>query len=165
MLHIFNYSMWYLDFVEFMKIYFCVKCAQIRNFIWSVFSWIQSEYRNIRTRKNFVFGHFSHSACFTRVQIFSEGYLSKIACASISHMSLAFLLSIIENFLSEKAAIDRNKHVSIMDTKKVAQCGSKETQCQELFLQLYSLYRTVCSFLTSIWYRKTLNKKNELNVF
>ena len=31
-------------------------------FFWSVFSCIQSEYRKIRTRKNSVYGHFSHSA-------------------------------------------------------------------------------------------------------
>ena len=37
----------------------CVKNVQIRNFFWSVFSRIQSEYGKIRTRKNSVFGHFS----------------------------------------------------------------------------------------------------------
>ena len=51
---------------------FCVKSAQIRSYFWSVFSCIrstieiygvnihiQSEYRKIRTRNNYVFGHFS----------------------------------------------------------------------------------------------------------
>ena len=33
----------------------------------------------------------------------------------------AFLLSFIENLLSEKTAIVRKKHVSIMDTRKVTQ--------------------------------------------
>ena len=41
--------------------YHCVKCVQIRSFFWSVFSRIQSECGKIRTRKNFVFGHFSRS--------------------------------------------------------------------------------------------------------
>ena len=35
-------------------------CVQIRCFYWSVFSWIQSEYRKFRTTKNSV-GQFSHS--------------------------------------------------------------------------------------------------------
>ena len=52
----------------------CVKSVQIRRFFWSVFSLfrlnaeiyrvsfrIQFEYGKIRTRKNFVFGHFSRS--------------------------------------------------------------------------------------------------------
>ena len=39
----------------------CVKSVQIRSFCWSVFSLIQSEYGEIRTRKNSVFGHFSRS--------------------------------------------------------------------------------------------------------
>ena len=37
----------------------CMKSVQIWSFFWSVFSCIQSEYRKIRTRGNFVFGHFS----------------------------------------------------------------------------------------------------------
>ena len=39
----------------------CVKGVQIRSFCWSVFSRIQSECGEIRTRKNSVFGHFSRS--------------------------------------------------------------------------------------------------------
>ena len=39
----------------------CVKSVQIRSFCWSVLSLIQSEYGEIRTRKNSVFGHFSRS--------------------------------------------------------------------------------------------------------
>ena len=52
----------------------CVKIAQMRSYFWSVFSCIQteygdlfcesriqSEYRDIRTRNNSVFGHFSRS--------------------------------------------------------------------------------------------------------
>ena len=40
----------------------CVKSVQIWSFFWSLFSCIQAEYRKIWTRKNTVFGHFSHSA-------------------------------------------------------------------------------------------------------
>ena len=36
------------------------KCPK-RSFFWSVFSFIRTEYRKIRTRKNSVFGHFSRS--------------------------------------------------------------------------------------------------------
>ena len=39
----------------------CVKSAQIRSFSWSVFSYIQSKYGKIRTRKNSISGHFSWS--------------------------------------------------------------------------------------------------------
>ena len=38
--------------------------VQIRSFFSSVFPRIQTEYRKIRTRKNSVFGHFSHSKGF-----------------------------------------------------------------------------------------------------
>ena len=43
------------------SLHHCVKIVQIRSFSWSVFSWNQSEYKKIRTRKNSVFGHFSWS--------------------------------------------------------------------------------------------------------
>ena len=53
-------------------------CVKIRSFFWSVFSWIQSEYRKIRTRKNTVFGLFLRSVfcskfkqpclCFTSLE-------------------------------------------------------------------------------------------------
>ena len=39
-----------------------MKSVHIRNYFWSIFSCIQSEYREIRTRNNSVFGHFSRSA-------------------------------------------------------------------------------------------------------
>ena len=39
-----------------------MKSVQIRHFFWSVFFRIPTEYVKIQTRKNSVFGHFSHSA-------------------------------------------------------------------------------------------------------
>ena len=36
----------------------CVKSVQIRSYFWSVFSCIQSEYREIQTINNSMFGHF-----------------------------------------------------------------------------------------------------------
>ena len=39
----------------------CVKSVQIRGFLWSLFSFVRTESRKIRTRKNFVFEHFSRS--------------------------------------------------------------------------------------------------------
>ena len=66
----------------------------------------------------------------------------------------ALLLSIIKNFFSGKTAIVRKKHVflmdSRMDSRKVTPCGSKETQRKKLFLHLYSLYKTVSSFVISV---------------
>ena len=41
----------------------CVKSFQVRSYFWSVFSCIRTEYGKIRTRKNFVFAHFSRSVC------------------------------------------------------------------------------------------------------
>ena len=43
----------------------CMKSVQIRSYFWSVFSCIRTEYKKIRTRKIFVFGHFSHSLVFS----------------------------------------------------------------------------------------------------
>ena len=50
--------------VKFAFLYHCVKSVQIRSFFWSVFTCIRSEYGDLRTRKNSVFGHFSRSVHF-----------------------------------------------------------------------------------------------------
>ena len=50
----------FLHYVIIQSIH-CVKSVQIRSFFWSVFSRIQPECGKIRTRKNSIFGHFSHS--------------------------------------------------------------------------------------------------------
>ena len=47
-----------INFIAF--IIHCVKTVQIRSFFWSVFC-IQFKHGKKRTRKNSVFGHFSHS--------------------------------------------------------------------------------------------------------
>ena len=47
---------------SYLLIHHCVKSVQIRSYFWSVFSCIWTEYRKIRTRNNFVFGHISRSA-------------------------------------------------------------------------------------------------------
>ena len=91
-----------------------VKSVQIRSFFRSVFSCIhsvfscnlliQSEYRKIRTRKNSVFGYFSHSGIFsicdkrTLVVIINE-------CKTVwGHLEILFPSSDILNvFLHEKA--------------------------------------------------------------
>ena len=46
---------------SFQHYYHCLKSVQIQSYFWFVFSCIQSEYRKIRTRNNYVFGHFSRS--------------------------------------------------------------------------------------------------------
>ena len=54
----------------------CVKSVQIRSFFWPVFSGIRTEYRKIRTRKNSIFGFFSHSeSCFYFAFLFSSSFL------------------------------------------------------------------------------------------
>ena len=52
------------------------KCPNTE-FFWSVFSCIQSEYRKIQTRKNFVFGYFSRSEAKGRMLIGSSIYTKK----------------------------------------------------------------------------------------
>ena len=47
----------------------CVKSVQIRSYLWSAFSCIQSEYRKIRTRNNSVFGHFSCNVAVTLLMV------------------------------------------------------------------------------------------------
>ena len=56
-----HYSGQYNCFSKYFHDSHCLKSFQIRIYFWSVFSCIQTEYRKIRTRKNSVFGHFSHS--------------------------------------------------------------------------------------------------------
>ena len=41
-----------------------MKSVQIRNYLWSVFSCIRTEYRKIPTRNNSVFGQFSRSGSY-----------------------------------------------------------------------------------------------------
>ena len=50
-----------LDILFFEVINHSVKSVQIQSLFWSVFSFIQSEYRKIRTKKNSLFGNSSRS--------------------------------------------------------------------------------------------------------
>ena len=54
--HIHTYS-----FFTFLS---CLKSVQIRSYFWSIFSCIQSKYRKIWTRNNYIFGQFSLSDIF-----------------------------------------------------------------------------------------------------
>ena len=61
--------------VTFIWPYHCVKSVQIRSYLWSVFYFIRTEYRKIRTRNNSVFGHFSRSVLLNNFITFSlKGY-------------------------------------------------------------------------------------------
>ena len=62
----------------------CLESVQIRSYFWSAFSCIQSEYRNIRTRNNSVFGNFSHSANAKEIPILSSSSLF-ISCILFIH--------------------------------------------------------------------------------
>ena len=59
----------------------CVKSVQIRSFFWS-------EYRKIRTRKNFVFGHFSRSVWFIVYRLKFIVYRSKRISQSLSFITI-----------------------------------------------------------------------------
>ena len=78
-----------------------MKSVQIRSFFWSIFFCIQSEYRKIRTRKNFVFGHFSRSVT---IYMFNESELTESLVGKSSIRSSNFKInkpsSEILNFVS-----------------------------------------------------------------
>ena len=61
----------------FRGLFHCVESVQIRSFFWSVFSRIRSEYGEIQTRKNSVFGHFSRSVFFHKCKNAVENKLLK----------------------------------------------------------------------------------------
>ena len=84
----------------FSEIWICIhwmKSIQIRSFFWSVFSRIQSEYRKIRTRKNSVFGHFSHSDL-----LIEEGI-----CGGVAIINHHTVLSTHFHILNKKNTITR----------------------------------------------------------
>ena len=63
-----------------------MKRFQIRSLFWSIFSYIRTQLRKIRTRKNSVFGHFSHSVTHWKTWWFgllltclSDLFYSKVA--------------------------------------------------------------------------------------
>ena len=55
----------------------CEKSVQIRSYFWSVFSCIQSKYREIRTRNNSVFGHYSGNAQYWFTWLLEKLLLNK----------------------------------------------------------------------------------------
>ena len=74
-------AIWLIGFWIRLWVFHCVKTVQIWSFFWSVFSLIRIEYRRMKTRKNDVFGHFSHRVLFfKRPQkgLFQLTQLSKI---------------------------------------------------------------------------------------
>ena len=73
--------------VTFIWPYHCVKSVQIRSYLWSVFSFIRTEYRKIRTRNNSVFGHFSRSVYF------SVFILARVPPSSVLIMILSSLIT------------------------------------------------------------------------
>ena len=59
----------------------CVKSVQIRSYFWSVFSRFDSEYRNMQTRNNSLFEHFSRSVY---VILWAVWYCEKHAQRSVT---------------------------------------------------------------------------------
>ena len=85
-----KFCIWILVFTVCYQSIYCVKSVQIRSFSWFVFPFIQSEYRKIRTRKNFVFGHFSHS----------DSFATAVAILPLDHYSESFVFE--NNWKSRK---------------------------------------------------------------
>ena len=65
----------------------------------------------------------SRTAATSAMELFVIIVNSHLSFYKTTNPAFAFLLSFIENLLSEKTAIVRNKHVSIMNTRKVTQYG------------------------------------------
>ena len=59
-----------------------MKSVQIRSFFWSLFFRIRTKFGKIRTRKNFVFGHFSHR------RLYKLGVMKIILLRKFSHCIL-----------------------------------------------------------------------------
>ena len=81
-----------------------MKSVQIQSFSWSLFPCIQSKYRKIRTRKNFVFGHFSRSVTH------SYSSWEEIICD---------LFSIVSHIYFTSYADDNTPHVTGENIKEV----------------------------------------------
>ena len=76
----------------------CVKSAQIQSFFWSDFSCIRTEYREIRARKNSVFGHFSHSEG-KKDMLWKLLMSNKLFKISITHLVQKNFYFIVEGWL------------------------------------------------------------------
>ena len=77
-----------------------MQSVQIRSFLWSVYSYIQSEYRKIRNRKiSPVFGHFSRSGHVFQVLISQACWRAILFSLSliIIHLRLISTAAILES--------------------------------------------------------------------
>ena len=100
------------DKVAFNLIFHCVKSAQMRSFFWSVFCCSQSEYRKIRTRKNSVFGHFSHSFLIVIMinikrnpkQFYQNHYKFQVGAKNYHQMSPQYSVGNFLGMLNKKRA-------------------------------------------------------------
>ena len=92
-----NY-IWGAKYDLFMKTR-CLKSVQIRSFFWSVFSYIQSKYRKMRTRKYSVFGYFSLSDIILMTVFKYDGVIKK-------SRDFGYYFSIFLNF---KSGLNRSR--------------------------------------------------------
>ena len=91
----------------------CVKSVQLRSVFWSLFSRIQSKYGKIRTRKNSVFRHFSHSGWWALLR------LKRVCCYMFMNSSPCHCTSWIGVHIIADMAIEKDKVES--STQKVSQ--------------------------------------------
>ena len=80
-----------------------VKNVQIRSFFWS-------EYRKVRTRKNFVFGHFSRSELTESSLSNSHSHILKLVLTK-NHLHFASLFNVL--ILNIKIGTNWDMHVSL----------------------------------------------------
>ena len=78
-------------------------------------------YRSCLVRVALVSRYGSRTAATSEMELFVIIVNSYSSFYKTRNPVFAFLLSFIENLLSEKTAIVRNRHVSIMDTRKITQ--------------------------------------------
>ena len=105
----------------------CVKIVQIRNYFWSLFSCIRTEYRKIWTRNNSVFGHISRS-------ISASGSNFKLNFSVKKHNEFALTRSLIKSNCTSGSMWLRTSDAVKADGK------SSLSIKMEKLLQKYQLY-------------------------
>ena len=84
-----------------------VKSVQIQSYFWSVFSCVWTEYKNIRTRRNSIFGHFSCSILLEKLPLTKVTHATSHVQYPVKFRNFCkiFVLNVWENCWK-----DRRKH-------------------------------------------------------
>ena len=116
-----------------------MKSVQIRSFFWSAFSYIPSEYRKIRTRKNSVFEHFSRSDTPANKSVYEARTLGVEQYSS--YKEGVFVLrskSIYETIKRNKLSLYKNTNTVVISKTQKNVASLKQDY------QLYSNFYVAC---------------------